>query len=132
MTTTLHTLAYFSRCPVPLRGPAWEVLLDDILAAADRNNPYFQVTGVLMASEGRFAQVLEGPGWAVESVFRSIERDPRHTDVEVLYCRPLTQRSFMGWSMGLISQLNPNYGSDVNTVTLELSRGLLRRVASAA
>ena len=55
---------------------------------------------MLLYSGGSIIQALEGPDAAVESVFASIEADPRHTEVEVLHRGPIRERAFEDWSMG--------------------------------
>jgi hypothetical protein len=65
---------------------------------------------------GEFVQWIEGPKEAVESLFASIQDDPRHTDVEILargssaslcgraQTAPVDTdgRLFPSWSMGLV------------------------------
>jgi Sensors of blue-light using FAD len=95
----LYTLAYFSRNAIEDAQRDLRSEVESILAAARRNNRQRGVTGALLYSKGCFAQVLEGPLVAVESIFESIECDPRHTDITVIHFKPCQTRSFGAWSM---------------------------------
>ncbi len=70
-----------------------------ILAAAQRNNAAQGVTGALLYNDGIFAQVLEGPFEAVQTVFERIQIDPRHDYVIALVAENVTERAFAGWAM---------------------------------
>ena len=98
--------------------------LNDIVETAQVRNRQLDVTGLLLsghlevlpAAPGEFVQWIEGPEDRVESLFRSIERDARHTEVDVLgrgavaalvdassvEMVPGTDRLFPAWSMGLV------------------------------
>ncbi|PYY32172.1 hypothetical protein DEI87_15225 [Curtobacterium sp. MCBD17_029] len=73
--------------------------LVDLLRDARLKNDALGVSGLLVAKEGRFMQVLEGPAWSVEDRFGAIQRDPRHTDVRSLSREEIDTRRFDGWSM---------------------------------
>ena len=59
-----------------------------------------------MYSSGYFAQVLEGPKSAIEQVFETIQRDPRHGDVTVLECANIEGRDFPQWSMARVQPVS--------------------------
>lgn len=103
MIQDLFGLAYVSRSVFADRPDQLRLVVQDILAAAMRNNPQYQVTGVLLVGETHFAQMLEGPQWAVETVMEVVRRDPRHCEVEVLFIEPLTHRRFGKWAMAYAS-----------------------------
>lgn len=77
-------------------------LLEEILATARRNNARLGVTGALVYSARRFAQVLEGPPEAVEQIFETIQCDLRHDHVTVLEVADVTERAFGAWSMAFV------------------------------
>jgi hypothetical protein len=83
--------------------------LDSILAAARRNNARAGVTGALLYSARRFAQVLEGPPEAVEEIFETIQCDPRHDQISVLNVTSPSVRAFADWSMAFAEtpEINP-------------------------
>lgn len=105
MGADLQTLAYFSR---NVSGQTGEmpVALDHILEASRRNNAEQGITGALLYTDGWFAQVIEGPGSAVETVFEWIVLDDRHTDIRVLYLKAIEERSFASWSMAFAGSVD--------------------------
>ena len=117
----MYALLYRSRARPGLLAGA----LNDILETARARNRSLSVTGLLLHGRmealpgvaGEFVQWIEGPEEAVESVFAKIERDARHTEIEVLARGPLADlkagawagtasaadgRLFPAWSMGLV------------------------------
>jgi Sensors of blue-light using FAD len=74
-------LVYVSRL-----APActWEVV-KEIVAAARRNNPVHGITGALLFDGERFCQLIEGDEDTVRALLHNIARDPRHTDLRVLF-----------------------------------------------
>jgi hypothetical protein len=72
-----------------------------ILATAQKNNSRVGITGALMVSGGRFAQILEGPAVAVRNTFERIKLDPRHRYPTILKVEPVEGRMFGAWAMGL-------------------------------
>lgn len=70
--------------------------------AADRN-ALLGVTGLLVGNGFGYLQLIEGPAGAVEQVFRSIARDPRHFDLEVLRRDPCAARECPDWAMRALS-----------------------------
>jgi Sensors of blue-light using FAD len=75
-------------------------MLDGILESSRRNNATHGVTGMLLALEGAFLQVLEGEPGAVEDTYRRIRTDPRHWDATTLIDQTVAARAFGQWSMG--------------------------------
>lgn len=96
---SLLQIVYISRTSVPPAEMTRQV--EDILRVSRTNNPRDGVTGALLVSESGFAQVLEGPPDAVETVFERIQCDPRHDEVVVLTTQTATERNFGGWSMAM-------------------------------
>lgn len=93
-------MAYFSRSPSGLDASALESEIQKILVVSRRNNSLAGVTGALLFNSSCFAQVIEGPGQAVEQTFERIQRDPRHCDITVLEMAETETREFPTWSMG--------------------------------
>jgi hypothetical protein len=73
-----------------------------LMATCLRNNPSRGVTGVLVSHSGWFLQVLEGSATSVNSLFRVIENDPRHSDFLLLRLNGIPTRNFSDWSMASI------------------------------
>ena len=96
---SLYRVLYCSRNRIALEGDAMAAHIKQILVTARRNNARRGITGNLLFSDGCFAQVLEGPTEAIESVFERIQIDSRHDDVTVLEAGPIAQRDFPDWAM---------------------------------
>lgn len=75
--------------------------LQSLVAAARGRNHSVGVTGMLLYDGGRFLQTLEGPPAAVEALWSSIQRDPRHGDIEILSQHIVPARLFSGWDLQL-------------------------------
>ena len=71
-----------------------------LLKQCRKNNDANNITGILLYSKGTFFQVLEGGEEAVEKLFKTIEKDPRHQDCTLLEKLNISERSFPYWSMG--------------------------------
>jgi hypothetical protein len=95
----LLRLVYASRCAVSTADDL-DATLTAIQAEAIPRNRALDVTGVLVAHDGWFVQVLEGPEDGVRSAYREIERDPRHAAVAVLAEEAAETRLFGRWSLG--------------------------------
>lgn len=91
------SVLYVSRNLVPAERR--EEAMRDIIRIARARNAGFGVTGALIATDARFAQLLEGEAQAVATLMALISTDPRHTDVRVLHDGPITRRRFPKWSM---------------------------------
>ena len=75
---------------------------NNLMATCLRNNPARGITGVLISHSGWFLQVLEGTAANVNSLFRIIENDPRHSDFLLLRFNAIMNRDFSDWSMASI------------------------------
>ena len=92
----LIQLVYRSRSQIV--GAEYEKLMATCL----RNNPKRDITGVLISHSGWFLQVLEGTAANVNSLFKVIEEDPRHSDFLLLRFNAIATRDFIDWSMASI------------------------------
>ena len=90
------SLTYVSSTKELLAVPELVELLESIRP----KNDDLGLTGMLLYSGGNVIQTLEGPEDSVESVFASIEKDPRHSGILVLLRDQIEARSFPEWSMG--------------------------------
>ncbi|CAH1206857.1 conserved membrane hypothetical protein [Candidatus Nitrotoga sp. BS] len=72
----------------------------ELLKQARTNNGAQNITGMLLYSKGTFFQVLEGEEAAVENLYRTIEKDPRHKNCTLIEKLNITERAFTYWSMG--------------------------------
>lgn len=81
--------------------------IEDLLLVARDKNAVNGITGMLLYVERQFLQYLEGEQQAVESLYRSILGDVRHSGVILLLSGPSPRRVFADWLMGY-HRLNNN------------------------
>jgi acylphosphatase len=92
----MFTLVYVSSVVPPL-SPAQ---LADLLSITRQRNSEVGITGMLLYKDGNVMQVLEGEEAAVQKLYASIARDPRHRGLQTLLQGPQKERQFPEWSMG--------------------------------
>lgn len=96
---SIHNLVYCSRGAVGMD----EAEITKIIATAQRHNPQFGITGLLVFGSGYFFQWLEGPKDNVQSLMNIISADPRHHSVVVLsQADEIRERLFPDWAMELV------------------------------
>lgn len=93
----LNRLVYFSERACD------DATLADIVARAAERNRARGVTGLLMADERSFIQILEGPRVSVSAVFQAISQDPRHSGVVLVEMTEIAARSYPSWGMAYVS-----------------------------
>lgn len=76
--------------------------LTNLLEVARARNAKLDITGALIFNEGLFAQILEGEEAAVREVFDSIQKDRRHTEINVFPTQQYEHRRFEAWSMAFV------------------------------
>ena len=83
--------------------------LAELLEQSRARNLRNRITGLLLYKNGHFMQVLEGDEANVMKIFESIERDPRHKNIDVLREEYIQHRNFPDWSMGFknVDRLDP-------------------------
>jgi hypothetical protein len=75
----------------------------ELLTEARRNNTSRDITGLLLHRDRSFYQVLEGAEDVVRQTFDSIEKDERHTAIDVLFEGEVDEREFPDWQMGFLN-----------------------------
>lgn len=93
----LATLIYRSRATAEF-DPA---ILAKLLEHARSRNRSLSITGMLVYDDGNFFQWLEGPALAVDKLWRAIETDSRHCDLQILGRHSIPVRLFGDWEMRL-------------------------------
>ncbi|ASP38962.1 blue light sensor protein [Bacterioplanes sanyensis] len=73
--------------------------IEGILAAAERNNPKYGLTGVLCFNRKHFLQCLEGPRDPINTLYQRISSDSRHSRVTLVEYCATEQRFFDQWAM---------------------------------
>lgn len=107
----LYRLVYSS-----VRKPSCdEAEIQKILDACKRKNPGRNVTGILLHSDNRFIQYIEGEKEQVLDLYELIKKDDRHTSVNQRDFAPITERVFPSWEMGY-KDMNNKLSFDTNAL----------------
>tara|TARA_B100000035_G_scaffold72581_2_gene59951 strand:+ start:1231 stop:1608 length:378 start_codon:yes stop_codon:yes gene_type:complete len=75
----------------------------ELLTEARRINTSRGITGLLLHRDRSFYQVMEGAEDIVRETFDSIEKDERHTAIDVLFEGEVDEREFPDWQMGFLN-----------------------------
>jgi len=118
----MYRLIYKSRAA---RTIDWD-LVNELIDVSASSNRDAGITGVLLASDTHFLQVLEGDFDAINRLFLRIARDTRHEDVQLVSFGCVESRLFGGWTMHaigifdfnrpLIGDLIDQYGEEEGSV----------------
>ncbi|PSJ43274.1 BLUF domain-containing protein [Allosphingosinicella deserti] len=73
--------------------------VERIVSTARARNADLGVTGTLVFTRTRFAQILEGADGVVDALMARIARDPRHEQVTVVDAIPIDRRMFDDWTL---------------------------------
>lgn len=93
----LRSLLYVSRSRLTSTQAASEV--EELARLARLKNERLGITGALMFTQARFAQVIEGSVQSLDDLMSSILKDARHTDVRIIRAVDIEERRFGEWSM---------------------------------
>lgn len=94
----LRSIAYVSTAVRLLDG---NQLLELLTTSRERNHRE-DITGLLLYSNGRFIQCIEGPEAALRNLYGDIKVDSRHKNVTLLVDEPIGGRDFGSWTMGYV------------------------------
>ncbi len=97
----------------------------EIVDRSREKNARLGITGVLLYINGRIVQVLEGQQPLVEDLYKSIQADPRHTDVRTVISQPIGQRLFNQWAMGYETLTSHQYGEVRGMIAPDAQDGLI-------
>ena len=105
----MQMLSYVSEARIPANDRA--LAARHLMHVAQKRNAELDISGVLFLRGDTFLQTIEGPDYAVQSLFRSIASDRKHKSVCVLVNEQIEQRRFSGWSMECYHESNylPDY-----------------------
>lgn len=87
-----------------------EEFLFSIMEASEKHNVELGITGLLLASDRHFIQVLEGSRANVNELYDIIVKDKRHNSIELVSYKPIAERAFPEWSMKIVSIDDSNKG----------------------
>jgi hypothetical protein len=80
--------------------PIPEDEIQELVEMAQKHNEQKKITGMLVATDSKFYQLIEGPEQAIDTLYKRIEKDPRHQNVKLLYAESgCLDRLCPNWSM---------------------------------
>lgn len=91
----MYRLIYKSTCSKEIDWP----LVEGILHESEKNNQEKEISGVLLATNKHFLQVIEGKYEAVNDLFMHIVKDKRHTNLKLISFHVVDSVIFSGWGM---------------------------------
>jgi hypothetical protein len=91
----MYRLIYKSTCSNEIDWP----LVQSILHESEKNNQEKDISGVLLATNKHFLQVIEGKYEDVNDLFMHIVKDKRHTDLKLISFSVVDSMIFSGWGM---------------------------------
>lgn len=98
-----------------------------ILDSCKRNNPGKSITGVLLHSEKRFLQYIEGDKNEIYTLFERIKTDERHGGVNQREFAPIEKRIFPSWHMGFkdVSKQSINFNTAISEADKNIFKALI-------
>lgn len=101
MATELIRLVYASKATFKPFAAAHGIdkNVASILATARRENKRNNLVGALYYGNGCFFQCLEGSRETIDELYAKLQKDPRHTRLQILSTQPITQIGFSSWEM---------------------------------
>lgn len=117
LDASVYQVLYRSRATCPLN----EAQIQHLLEKSRRHNAGQGISGLLLYSDGRFVQALEGPEDAVRTLYAKIQQDARHSQVVTVSEGPGPARRFAEWSMGLGHVASPAVVRALETVLAQES-----------
>lgn len=99
---SIYTLVYVSKASANAFGVSPMHEIENMLVSAREKNAACGITGVLLFTEGRFVQALEGPREIVHKTFDRIALDPRHDEIDVLSSQLADRPRFKEWWMAFV------------------------------
>lgn len=74
--------------------------IEKILESSKKNNPGRNITGILLHSDRKFIQYLEGSKQNLTDLYEMIKEDKRHSSINQLDFMEIPERIFPSWLMG--------------------------------
>ena len=98
-----------------------------ILVACKKNNPALGITGVLLYSETKFIQMIEGESDAVMGLYAKIKKDSRHQNAMMIAYGLIQERSFPSFHMGLrkIQGSKVDFKTEISAEEEKIFNGIL-------
>jgi hypothetical protein len=101
--------------------------IEKILASGKKNNPALNITGILLYSDTKFIQLVEGEYKVINALYDKIKTDPRHDQARLISMGPIQEKSFPSWHMGAkkLAGNEVDFKTDITAEDKEIFKGLL-------
>jgi len=101
--------------------------IEKILASCKKNNPPLNITGVLLYSNTKFIQLVEGEFKVINDLYNKIKTDPRHDQTRLISLGPIKEKAFPSWHMGArkIAGSEVDFKTSISAEDKETFEGLL-------
>ncbi|MEQ8242256.1 BLUF domain-containing protein [Fulvivirga sp.] len=105
-----------------------EAEIEKILASCKKNNPPLNITGILLYSDKKFIQLVEGESKVIMELYDKIKKDGRHANPMMISLNPIKEKSFPSWHMG--SKKLPESKVDFKTEITSEDKGIFESILS--
>lgn len=102
--------------------------IEKILASCKKNNPPLIITGILLYSDKKFIQLVEGESKVIMELYDKIKKDDRHANPMMISLNPIKEKSFPSWHMG--SKKLPESKVDFKTEITAEDKGVFESILS--
>jgi hypothetical protein len=101
--------------------------IEKILASCKKKNPPLNITGVLLYSDTKFIQLVEGEYKVINDLYDKIKTDSRHDQTRLISLGPIQKKSFPSWHMGArkIADGEVDFSTSISTEDRRTFAGLL-------
>ena len=102
--------------------------IEKILESCKKNNPPLAITGVLLYSDTKFIQLVEGEAKVNMALYDKIKLDNRHSNLFMISYNPIKEKAFPSWHMGTkkFSGNDIDFKTDITAEDKKIFGGLLK------
>ena len=94
--------------------------INNILVISKAFNSSNNITGCLIYTKSIFMQVLEGEKKVVDRLYRRIEKDKRHFNVQLMHTADTDKRVFPKWAMAYLGLQETTTAENINKIQQNL------------
>ncbi len=94
--------------------------INNILVISKAFNSANNITGCLIYTKSIFMQLLEGEKKLVDQLYRRIEKDKRHFNVQLMHTTDIDERIFPKWAMAYLGLQETTTAENINEIQQNL------------
>jgi len=88
--------------------------IDDLLTTSKKNNNKKSITGVLLYKDGNFLQLIEGKKTEILTLFETIIKDERHTNIIKIFGKEKDSKPFDGYHVDFVTNKKLQYSDTLS------------------